>query len=129
MLFQTLHAGRARAMSFEPFQLLEKSQVPHCTRHNQWLGPHEPTQNAHEQRQHLSAEEEMILCEWVEYQSDIARPLNKRTLLQKVERVTGMRRFYHGASCSVQTFLHLIYVPQNAIAGHLGLSAGGHDCL
>jgi len=46
---------------------------------------------AHERRQHLSNVEEQVLCDWIELCSDVARPLNKRTLLQKVQRIIGVR--------------------------------------
>jgi Tc5 transposase DNA-binding domain len=86
-----LHAGRSSNVS----SAAQKFRVPHGTLRNRWLGLHESARKAHEQRQHLSAEEERILCEWVEHRSDIARPLNKRTLLRKVERIIGVRPSKH----------------------------------
>ena len=82
-----LRAGHSSNVS----SAAQKFQVPRCTLRNRWLGLHESAQKAHEQSQHLSAEEERALCDWVQHRSDIARPLNKRTLLRKVERIIGIR--------------------------------------
>jgi hypothetical protein len=58
-----LHAGHSRNVS----SAAQKFQIPRCTLRNRWLGLHESARKAHERRQHLSAEEETTLCEWVEH--------------------------------------------------------------
>jgi len=82
-----LRAGHTKNVT----KVAAKFSVPRYTLRNRWLGLHAPARRAHERRQHLTNAEEHVLCDWIEHRSDIARPLNKRTLIRKVERIIGRK--------------------------------------
>lgn len=82
-----LQAGHTKNVSLAA----DKFHVPHCTLRNRWLGLHGPANHSQESRQYLTEAEECTLCDWIEHRSETGRPLSKKSLLQKVEKVAGKK--------------------------------------
>ena len=71
-----------------------KFGVPYGTLRNRHLGLHKVANHAHEIRQHLTDTEEHVLCDWIEYRSDIGQPLTRKQLVKKVELCIGRKPSY-----------------------------------
>jgi hypothetical protein len=82
-----LRAGHSSNIS----KTADKFGVPRRTLGNRWHNRSDAARAAHRRQQHLSNAEEEALADWIVHRSDIARPLNKRTLLRKLERIIGRK--------------------------------------
>jgi hypothetical protein len=63
--------------------------VPRQTLDNRIKGKHKPARKSQVSKQVLSEAEEEILIDWIQYRSDTARPLSRRTLTKKVSHLSG----------------------------------------
>lgn len=59
--------------------------------HNRYLNHHQPQRRAHEHQQLLTHAEEQVLVDWMDHRSATGRPLSKRSLKYKLEKVIGFR--------------------------------------
>jgi hypothetical protein len=69
--------------------------VKRGTLHNHWLGHSVPANKSQASRQHLTATEEITLCEWIVHQSAIGQLFSQKTLLYRVSEHLGRKPAKH----------------------------------
>lgn len=74
----------------KPNSLLAVSRTYNVSYHKlrrRWRGETKPRNLAHEKQQILTSAQEQALVDWIVHLSDAGRPVNKRTLRKKVQRI------------------------------------------